>query len=673
MAQHGAIMTREITTLSTIFTELRDLEDKANGWSRAKVLTTLLNDLATDCLRLSMYFFHPIQQCAQQVYHTAIPLSPTSSQLQKSCLQSVIDNQLSHVVTFSGASSTWGLLLRTIDTRPRELTCIATSSQRIIAACEDIVNIYDAVTGVLWQPLCAPEIVTKIQVSPDGSTLFFAHSFSVTMWDVQTGGLIHTFTLQSKISDIATPITGDHVACGTYDGSVVFWNIHTKEEGKGFRSSQPIVALYWLSPLKLTVATQSSVCIYDITTGKTSNSQSTPHCVWGIVYLMDDREFLVGISQPSSRVGRERCFFETVFVQQCGLGPQDAGFIMGLRQSPTRRGQLSSPIVVGREVACITPPSGVQVYNIGTNNWTKNPPLLGGATSMAVSLNGNLVVQTRDSIQIFSVDVLTSGEDHNYVRPCHVYPLGENHIVCMLQPKRRLTILELETLRELSSDNDASPLGSSLANQSPSARVSVSYGVVAEFGSSVIVEAWQSGTPLPKWTEAADGLEDAPLGRLSPERTRIIIVYGSPWRELCVKDANDGIILAKRPLEADDLGTGKVYDLTFDSETGFHLKIDGPGWHVKIPYDIITSPSGDYSHTITKGEPVPLSEPREKLPYTLDVNCEWVLNRESRKVCWVSPANIRRGNGGHFWAGLSLVMVGGDGVVRKLTFKEPDC
>ena len=174
-------------------------------------ITTPLHDLTTDCLHLSMHFFHPIQQCAQQVYHSALPLSPTLSQLQRFCLQNSIDGQLPHVASFSGAPETWGLLLRTIDIRPRHLTSIATSLQRIIAACEDIVNIYDAITFVLQQSLCAPETVTKIQDSTDGSMLFFAHSFSVTMWDVQTGGLIHTFTTQSKINDFAVSATGGHI------------------------------------------------------------------------------------------------------------------------------------------------------------------------------------------------------------------------------------------------------------------------------------------------------------------------------------------------------------------------------------------------------------------------------------------------------------------------------
>ena len=41
---------------------------KAEADSVVSAITTLY-DLATDCLRLSMHFFHPIQQCAQQIYH----------------------------------------------------------------------------------------------------------------------------------------------------------------------------------------------------------------------------------------------------------------------------------------------------------------------------------------------------------------------------------------------------------------------------------------------------------------------------------------------------------------------------------------------------------------------------------------------------------------------------
>ena len=123
----------------------------------------------------------------------------------------------------------------------------------------------------------------------------------------------------------------------------------------------------------------------------------------------------------------------------------------------------------------------------------------------------------------------------------------------------------------------------------------------------------------------------------------------------------------------DNSGMGEVYDITFKSETRFYLKTEGPGQHFQIPYEIIASPSGGYSHTVVRGYPVSLPEPQKKPPYTLDANCEWVLDSKSRKICWIPPGDIRKGDDGHFWAGLSLVMLGDDGIVRKLTFKDPDC
>ena len=636
----------------------------------AKAIATPL-DLAADCLRLSMHFFYPIQQCAQQIYYTALPLSPTSSQLRNSCLNSGTVNQLSRIAAFSGAPKTWGFLLRTIDVRPKQLTCIATSGQRIVAACEGAVEIYDAVTFVLRQSLHAPEAVTKVQGSSDGSTLFFAHSYTVTMWDVQTGGLTRTFTTRSEITDIAISTMGDRIACGSSDGSVAFWNTHTKEEGKYHKISQPVIAICWFSPREFAVATQSSIYTWDVVTGGTSEI-STSDRVWGMLDPADGGGLVVGTSQPGEGVGQELCSLETMERQEGIPWRFPRKGAVSERQPRMHLGLLLlHPTLVGEEIVCVTAPSGVRSFNTKSRNWTKNPPLLDAATSVAGSLNRNLVAQTRDSVQIFSLDVLKSGEARNNGRPSHVYPLGERHIVCLLQPTKRLTLLELETLKKLHPNDDTMRLESLLTNQSSRARASFSRGLVAEFGVAVVLHAWRSRTPLPEWIEAAG--EDPPLSGLSPDCTRIVTFYGSPRQELRVKDAKDGTVLAKIFRGDDDLEMGDVYDVTFDSKTRFHLKIDGTGRHIQIPHDIIPSPSGPHSHTITKGEPVPLSKPRETPPYTLDANCEWVVDAKSRKICWISPGNVRRGNGGHFWAGLSLVMVGDDGVVRKLSFREPDC
>ena len=244
-------------------------------------------------------------------------------------------------------------------------------------------DIYYAVTGVLQQFLHVPQTVTKIQASPDGSILFFSHPLSVTMWDIQTGGLIHTFITESEVSSIAVSMA--HIACGFSDGSVIFWNTHTKEKGGGFGNGQPVVSIYWLSPRKLAVATQSTLYVHDIIVGDTSY-RLIPGNVWGMVYLEDKGEFLVGASRLGMGAGQEECFFTTVaYGQWPGLEQELPHFqSTNLLQSFVHGGQLSSPTLVDKEIVCIIPTNGVQLFNTSSYDWTNSPPLLGAATSVAV-------------------------------------------------------------------------------------------------------------------------------------------------------------------------------------------------------------------------------------------------------------------------------------------------
>jgi len=594
-------------------------------------------------------------------------------------------------MAFTGAPNAWGLLLRTIDIRPRELTCITTSGQGIIAACKDIVTIYDAITGVLQQSLSAPEIVTKIQASSDGSTLFFAHYTSATMWDFQTGGLIHTFNPGDRVNDIALSITGDHIACGLSGGSVKFWNIYTKQQGRGFWNDQPVVAIHWLSPVELVVATERSVCIHEIGSGLTSNTVTIPGHVWGLVYLSND-EFLVGTSMPYVETNyKEQCSFKVISRRRWSTLYKKQSLrrigqlVLQKRESPMYQGQLTHSTIVGNEIACITPPSGVQSFSTESHTWTNKPPLLSAAMSVAVSLNRNLVVRTKDSIQIFSIGVLTSHEDRNDVRTSGIYLLGENHILCF-QSTGHVTLLELKTMRRLSPNGDDTPLFQSAPSVASSSSDSLAYKGTLEYPKLVeawwsgdplnrtpdlpsIMKAWRSGNPLER-IESVPGLS---LIGFSPGHTMIIVIGDADMEYLWVEDVEHGTILAWIPLRY-EIRMGEIHGLYFDSETRFYIQIDGPmAQRIKIPFNIIAPPSDSDPYTIIRGEPVRSAKYPERPSYTFDANFEWVLDARSRKICWISPGNLRRGSGGHFWVGRSLVMVGDDGVVRKVTFKEPDC
>jgi hypothetical protein len=58
-------------------------------------------------------------------------------------------------------------------------------------------------------------------------------------------------------------------------------------------------------------------------------------------------------------------------------------------------------------------------------------------------------------------------------------------------------------------------------------------------------------------------------------------------------------------------------------------------------------------------------------PYALDDNLEWVVDAKSRRVCWLPPGYISGIEDGHFFVGSSIVMGGQDGIVRRLTFRNP--
>ena len=399
----------------------------------------------------------------------------------------------------------------------------------------------------------------------------------------------------------------------------------------------------------------------------------------GMLYLEKD-EFLVGTSRPGLQADQELYSLETISHQRPKpFEKRDSTVDRGQlarrspahrrNQSPTLPGQLMRPTIVGNEIACITLPSGVQSFSTESFSWTNNPPLLSAATSVAVSLNRNLVVQNRDSIQIFSVDVLTSHEVTDDARPPRVHPLGKKHALSVLQPDRHLIVFELESLRELHPDDITLPFESSLPTQPPSSRASPCPEFVVDLPEAV--QMWRSGTPLPRWAEIDD--EAKLLYEFSPACTKLVVVLNRAiGRRIWLHDAKSRCTLAVLDRGDSSLGDREVYDITFGSESRFYLEVDGPGQHVKIPYDITAPLSDMHCHTITEGNPMSLSKPQAP-PYTLDANREWVLNVESKKICWIPSGNIRRGGGGYVWAGSTLVMVGDDSVVRKISFKEPDC
>jgi len=136
------------------------------------------------------------------------------------------------------------------------------------------------------------------------------------------------------------------------------------------------------------------------------------------------------------------------------------------------------------------------------------PPLPGAAISIAISSNRDIVAQTKDSIQIFHMSVLESSEAHDNIHVSHVYPLDENHIVCVLQSTRKLTLLKLETLQELHPHNDI-PLKSFCMDQSVIPGALFGCGLTAELGVSRVPHSPDGQRHLERMRDCVGGHQNA--------------------------------------------------------------------------------------------------------------------------------------------------------------------
>ena len=108
-------------------------------------------------------------------------------------------------------------------------------------------------------------------------------------------------------------------------------------------------------------------------------------------------------------------------------------------------------------------------------------------------------------------------------------------------------------------------------------------------------------------------------------------------------------------------------DITFDSEVRLHLHHNNR----REPYDIDTASrtSDPPIYYIACCAEQRLDGQVSEKRYRLDKRREWVFCGEQR-ICWVPPGYVGSSRTDYCWVGSSLVLVGLDGMLRKLTFRD---
>ena len=188
----------------------------------------LVCEWADDSQRLILENFDVIHDSPSEIYHYALPLSPSLSWLHK-CYSSLL---LHEVKVVKGLQSEWGSCSRTVsfDDIPRVLACW----ENLVAVGFDSGNItiHDAITGISMSELSShTDEVRSVALSSDGIFLVSGgYDKTVNLWDVQTGGVVmtyhgHTGTVFSvSISPDCTMI-----ASGSSDHTIHLWDAQKGE------------------------------------------------------------------------------------------------------------------------------------------------------------------------------------------------------------------------------------------------------------------------------------------------------------------------------------------------------------------------------------------------------------------------------------------------------------
>ena len=542
--------------------------------------------------------------------------------------------------------------MRTITAGSKRFTCMTTFGRRIAAACEDgTVNIYDSITGVLRQSLSPPEPVRTIRGSPDGSIFFCAHETpSITVWDMQTGGLIHAFVVERNPGDIALSMKGRYLACGFPGSYIKVWGVTSKIESPAIWTSSPATQqtahFCWLEPEEqLAISTGTSVQVWDIVAGTILRSFPTTFPVYHVTYSEKHHQLaIVASSAPETTI---------TFVN-----PQTG------KSTPHQTSQTFSCFTFSQtteELVCGMETHGLQLFNVSTQRW-RHIEHTDAVTSVSSLPNGTIVANTAGAgIRLLNLDGGYAAPEQPTMSFLTVHSIDEGKIIAILSNSRDfIVLLEASTMKQLLKI----PVERTHPTPTHTPRVfCASLDKRLAFCSfhekeRWHIQSWGFDDNHPKWTMEVDGPPS--IGGISPSGAQIMAYHCVESRNFIrLWDARNGQLKAERQ-------AGRVHPLsiTFDSETRFLSRFETyvTSYNVTPPQSTTDPTIGPYLGSVE------IQKPRWG-SYDVDGTREWVVCEEKR-ICWIPPEYIGSVQSSYCWAGESLFMIGRDGELRKLTFQK---
>ncbi|KAF9785214.1 hypothetical protein BJ322DRAFT_817871, partial [Thelephora terrestris] len=402
------------------------------GWfGRVDVPTSNLGNLAEDYLRFMKNFFLLIQQSAPHIYHSALPLSPRSS-----TFHSMTHQEKASITEFYGCPETWGAVIQTIpiiNTGMVHPVYTATFGHWIAVAQFGEVMIYDSITGGLTVSLRPEHSVDAMGGSPDGSILFCGNpDGSVTLWDIQTGGLAHTFSLKYNLSykKIAVSVGGRFFACGKQ--AIMVFEVAGRGEDAFIWEASQSNGFCWLAvEEQLAVADREGVKIWNIVDGTILQSieiVEIGHKIYTMVCSQEANQLAIATFKTVVIINLQTGTLSSVLSHDSGWS-----FVFAFSRK-------------AEEIVCTMNTGGLGVFNFSTCNWRflKYPS---GVKFISTMQNGTIVANFHSGICLLNLDVRDVPSSQSLLAD-YILPFDQGRIIVALLDSTHLystQLLLLET------------------------------------------------------------------------------------------------------------------------------------------------------------------------------------------------------------------------------------
>ena len=181
---------------------------------------------ANDSKHLLLEYFDIIHSSPSEIYHSALPFSPSSSWFHKYYSAEL----LSTVKVVKGLPTEWGICSRTVSLDSTPLALSYWNNTIAVGSWNRKIFILDATTGSQAAVLSGhTDYVQSIAFSSDGRLLVSgSDDMTVKLWDMQTGGVVKTFSGHANYV-LSVSISPDctMIASGSDDWTTRLWNVQS--------------------------------------------------------------------------------------------------------------------------------------------------------------------------------------------------------------------------------------------------------------------------------------------------------------------------------------------------------------------------------------------------------------------------------------------------------------